>query len=81
MIQSVGQLKTGSEAGMMISPQRETSGQKADLGALEGGCLGSTQSSQGRQCTYKGAKISPTQVAKFVDHKSVQLRSGVFLLA
>jgi len=29
----------------------------------------------------QGAKISPTQVAKFVDHKKVQLRSGVFLLA
>ena len=28
-----------------------------------------------------GVKISPAQVAKFVDHKRLQLRSGVFLLA
>ena len=28
-----------------------------------------------------GVKISPAHVAKFVDHKRLQLRSGVFLLA
>ena len=35
----------------------------------------------GKTVYLQGAKISPAQVAKFVDNKKMQLRSGVFLLA
>ena len=56
MIQSVGQLKTGSEAGMMISPQRETSGQKADLGALAGGLLGEHSVIAGKTVYLQGGE-------------------------
>ena len=70
---------------MMLSPQRESSGQKADLSALGGGALGMHALAQtvitGKTVYLQGAKISPAQVAKFVDNKKVQLRSGVFLLA
>ena len=47
--------------------------------ALGGGAHGLNQSViAGKTVHLQGAKISPTQVAKFVDHKRVQLRSGVF---
>ena len=75
----------GVGAGMMLLPQRESSGQKADLSALGGGALGMHALAQtviaGKTVYLQGAKISPAQVAKFVDNKKVQLRSGVFLLA
>jgi hypothetical protein len=35
----------------------------------------------GKTVYLQGAKICPTQVAKFVEHKRVQLRAGVFLSA
>ena len=73
----------GVGAGMMLSPQRESSGQKADLSALGGGALGMHALAQtviaGKTVYLQGAKISPAQVV--VDNKKVQLRSGVFLLA
>ena len=75
----------GVGAGLMLSPQWESSGQQADLSALGGGALGMHALAQtviaGKTVYLQGAKISPAQVAKFVDNKKMQLRSGVFLLA
>ena len=34
----------------------------------------------GKTVYLQGAKISPAQVASYVDHKKKQLRSGVFLI-
>ncbi len=34
----------------------------------------------GKTVYLQGAKITPAQVASFVDHKRKQLRSGVFLI-
>jgi hypothetical protein len=74
----------GVGAGMMLSPQRESGSQKTDLGALEGGAHGLQALAQsviaGKTVYLQGAKISPAQVASFVDHKRKQLRSGVFLI-
>jgi len=65
--------------GMMLSPQRESGSQKADLGALGGGAHGLQALAQsviaGKAVYLQGVKISPAQVASFVDHK----RSRVFL--
>jgi hypothetical protein len=64
---------------MMLSPQRETSGHKADLSALVGGAQGLQALAQtviaGKTVYLQGAKISPAQV----DHKWEQLRSGAQL--
>ena len=69
----------GVGAGMMVSPQRETSGHKADLSALVGGAQELQALAQtviaGKTVYLQGAKISPAQV----DHKWVQLRSGAQL--
>jgi hypothetical protein len=74
----------GMGAGMMISPQRESGSQKADLGALGGGAHGLQALAQsviaGKTIYLQGAKISPVQVASFMDHKKKQLRTGVFLI-
>ena len=72
------------EAGMILSPQRETSGRQADLGALGSGAHGLQALAQtfiaGKTVHLQGAKIYPGQVAKFVDHKKVQLRLDVSFL-
>jgi hypothetical protein len=34
----------------------------------------------GKTVYLQGAKITPAQVANFIDHKKKQLRSGVFLI-
>ena len=56
---------------MMFTPQRETSGQQADLSALGNGAHGLQALAQiviaGKTVYLKGAKITPVQVAKFVD--------------
>jgi hypothetical protein len=72
-------------ARMMLSPQRETIGHQTELGALGSGAHGLQALAQtviaGKTVYLQGVKITPGQVAKFVDHKRVQLRSRVFLLA
>ena len=72
----------GVGAGLMLSPQRESSDQRSALG---GEALGMHALAQtviaGKTVYLQGVKISPAQVVKFVDHKREQLRSGVFLLA
>jgi hypothetical protein len=74
----------GVGAWIMLSPQRESIGQKADLSAL-GGAHGLQALVQsvivGKTVYLQGAKICPTQVVKFVEHKRVQLRAGVYLSA
>jgi len=63
----------GVGAGMMLSPQRESGGQKADLGALGGRAHGLQALVQsviaGKTVYLQGAKITPAQVVSFVDHK------------
>ena len=61
----------GVGAGMMLSPQRETSGHKADLSALVGGA----QELQALAQTVIAGKTVYLQG----DHKWVQLRSGAQL--
>ena len=55
---------------MMLSPQRESGSQKADLGALGGGAHGLQALAQsviaGKTVYLQGAKISPAQVASFI---------------
>jgi hypothetical protein len=68
---------------MLLSFQRETSGHQTDFGALGGEAhplQALAQTVIARKTVYlQGVKISPAQVAKFIDHKRVQLTSGVFL--
>jgi hypothetical protein len=74
----------GVGSGMMLSPQRESSGQKADLTVLGAGVQGMQALAQsvisGKTVYLQGAKITRAQVANFVDRKRKQLRSGVFLI-
>ena len=74
----------GVGSGMMLSPQRESSGQKADLTVLGAGVQGMQALAQsviaGKTVYLQGAKITPAQVVNFIDHKKKQLRSGVFLI-
>ena len=74
----------GVGSGIMLSPQRESSGQKADLTVLGAGVQGMQALAQsviaGKTVYLQGAKITPAQVANFIDHKKKQLRSGVFLI-
>jgi hypothetical protein len=68
----------GVGSGMMLSPQRESSGQKADLSVLGVGAHG--MQALAKSVITGKTKISPAQVAEFVANKKKQLRLGVFLI-
>ena len=54
------------------------------MSALAGGAHGLLEEHSviaGKTVYLQGGEKRPTQMAKFVDHKNVQLRSGVFLIA